>query len=146
MTELLTTQQAADALPVGVERVRVMVRQVCPQCNGRGAGCPRCRGTGHKLPYVEAGRSGHGAIKMIHDWALELPDVAHPAVGAPCTVPGVTIAKIGRGNYTVYVEGERRGEVYRVNEKRRSWEWSSEGETGGLFRSRKAALLAMLAS
>lgn len=144
MTKLLTTKQVADALPVGVERVRVMVRQVCPLCNGEGRGCPRCRGTGHKLPYVEAGRSGHGAIKLIHSWALELPDVAHPVAGAPCTIKGVTIAREGKV-YTVYSDGEERGKVYRANEKRRSWEWSSEGETGGLFRERNGAIVAMLA-
>lgn len=144
MTKLLTTKQAAAALNVEIWRVQAMTRQLCPQCQGADPQCSRCQGTGCKLPYVEAGRSGNGAIKMIHAWALELPDVAHPTVGMPCTIPGVTIAREG-GEYTVYSNGEKSGAVYRVNEKRRSWEWSSGGETDGLFRSRRGAILAMLA-
>jgi len=139
MTSLLTTTQVSERLNVTVRRVQAMLHQRCPSCILESApGCVRCKGSGHKLPHVNGGRSGTGTIKLVYAWALELPDVKNSTVGRPSGIPGVTVVKDGKG-YSVFAGEEKAGAVYRVSDARRSW--SNGGE--GLFRSRKAAILAL---
>ena len=140
---LLTTDQAATHLGVTRRRIQAMLHQRCPVCILEiepDPDCPRCKGTGHKLPHVIGGVK----IRLIHAWALSLPDILHPTIGgAPSGVPGATVTRDGDG-YAVFFGGERVGAVYRVSGVRRSWEWSAGERRGGLFRSRGEAIVGLL--
>ena len=81
---------------------------------------------------------------MILQLSYEFPDIVCPTVGgAPSGVPGATVTRDGDG-YAVFFGSERVGTVYRVGGVRRSWEWDDGEATGGVFRSRKEAILTML--
>jgi len=152
MESLLTTKQVAKKLNVHKSRVYAMLRQRCPACGGEGQDCPRCKGTGHKLPHQETNlHSGTGAVKLIYPWALDLPDIRNrwPGGKRPTTLPdGVEIHRNGTEGkiYTVLVDGQQLGTVYRKGEARRSWTWETgdaNGET--YYRNRKDAIAALLA-
>jgi len=66
--DYVSTTGAAQILGVSDGRIRNMIREFCPQCEGKG--CTRCLDTGRRLPAKKIGR----------DWliplaALEIPDI-----------------------------------------------------------------------
>jgi len=143
MTKLFTTAEAARELGVSRRRVQQMTVTPCPVCGGDG--CKRCRQSGAYLPWQSGGKSGHGEIKLVPKWALELPDIQSRPDGRPPKLPNVTLARIADGVYTVTatLSGVVVGVVAR--ESRHRWQWRREGAEGREH-TREAAIKALLVS
>ena len=141
--KLFTTTQAAKELGVSRRRVQQLATSPCPAC--KGDGCKRCHQTGFYLPWESGGKSGHGMIKLIPKWALELPDIQTRPGGRPPALPNVALERTGDGVYTVTATlgGVVIGEVER--ESRHRWQWRREGAEG-YEDTREDAIKALLVS
>jgi hypothetical protein len=139
----LTTTEAAEELGVSRRRVQQMTTEPCPMCSGQG--CKRCRQTGKRLPWSAAGKSGCGVIKLIPQWAMELPDVQERESGRPVDFPGVALERLGDGHYrvTATLSGVEVGEV--VRKKRHQWCWRRGDVESEILPTREEAIKALIA-
>ena len=146
MEKHLTSKDLAAAMGVSLPRVRALLQDPCPRCQGTGsvpleglrededehriwdgdrpaARCPRCRGTGQRVPHEHGLRTGFGAEALIYPWVLEIDDLAHRRTGRGLDSDGVVIEQADDG-YHVSSEGEELGVVQKDPElegRRRSW-------------------------